>query len=563
MTSKVFTPGTTIDSAWLNDVNNTTYTLPTSTGSSLVGHIASGTGAVARTAQSKLRDVVSVKDFGAVGDGITDDTTAINLAFVAFKKAVAAGAGSKLVFPEGVYKVTAPVGALDIVPYSGSTVSIIEGYGAQILVNTSALAGLTILDLRGSTTLQVNGLQILSNIAVANQPKVGIIWGRYTSTLPNNADKVHFNDVKVSGNYSVAAALNAQSEVNCYTNCQFLNSSTTSTSYAFVLDGINHFNVSSAFTTVTLAVDTLGSLQTPLFVSCTIQANGGSKAAVWLSSGVFSATFLSGYCLQQTANPLLELYVLANAAANAIYGLTLTNFHCENASATYNFLITGAATIPIIQGLSYADNYNFVATAFFARDSTQTVTINNLNLAIGALPTNSSLPLFDDATKYTVTPKYISLPPSYPYSLPSDSTITPASTASAITSTAAFVMSGFGADSGGGGANPAVFTPRFSGKLRITVTGTVRNNTALSGGIVRIQTGTGAAPALNAANTGNTRGMQIQTISATANAVVPFTKSVVISGFTLGTQVWVDIGVKVITSGNFFVQEPEFLIEEI
>jgi hypothetical protein len=59
--------------------------------------VQAGTGAVTRTVQNKLRESVSVKDFGAVGDGVADDTAAILLAFQN---------GGHVVFPKGTYKVT-------------------------------------------------------------------------------------------------------------------------------------------------------------------------------------------------------------------------------------------------------------------------------------------------------------------------------------------------------------------------------------------------------------------------------------------------------------------------
>jgi parallel beta-helix repeat protein len=46
------------------------------TDASLVNYTPAGTGAVVTTVQTKLRESVSVEDFGAVGDGVTDDTAA-------------------------------------------------------------------------------------------------------------------------------------------------------------------------------------------------------------------------------------------------------------------------------------------------------------------------------------------------------------------------------------------------------------------------------------------------------------------------------------------------------
>lgn len=55
--------------------------LAASSGSSLVGFIAAPLAAVAQTVQTKLRETISVQDFGAVGDGITDDGAALLAAF--------------------------------------------------------------------------------------------------------------------------------------------------------------------------------------------------------------------------------------------------------------------------------------------------------------------------------------------------------------------------------------------------------------------------------------------------------------------------------------------------
>lgn len=82
-----------------------------------------GAGAVARSVNAKLRDTVSVKDFGAVGDGATDDTAAFSAAVTA---ASSAGAAVYVPAVATFYRLTNEI----IVPDGVAVVG--DGWGSRI-----------------------------------------------------------------------------------------------------------------------------------------------------------------------------------------------------------------------------------------------------------------------------------------------------------------------------------------------------------------------------------------------------------------------------------------------
>ena len=163
---------TPILASWLNDVNGVAYSkkfpdathvqtteaISAPTGSSLVGFQQSGTGAVARTAQDKARESVSVLDFGAKADAIiTGAATPFTLSSgtdnsAAFAAALTAAAGKRLYIPAGTYCINS---ALSIP--SGTTL-VGDGMNATRIVTALDIEQFTALGSSGNSDVLIRDI---------------------------------------------------------------------------------------------------------------------------------------------------------------------------------------------------------------------------------------------------------------------------------------------------------------------------------------------------------------------------------------------------------------------
>ena len=160
----------------------------------------SGSGSITRTFNDKLKDVTSVKDYGAKGDGSTDDATAINNALIA-------ATGKTLYFPAGTYIIGA-----ELLPKTGTTI-IGDGIESTIIKASSSLAtnitlinivhgqdAVTIKDLRvngnesnrnsgsgGSNNIMImSNRNILERVSTINAVNAGILFGSTSDASEEN-----------------------------------------------------------------------------------------------------------------------------------------------------------------------------------------------------------------------------------------------------------------------------------------------------------------------------------------------------------------------------------------
>ena len=155
----------------------------------------SGTGAVQRTVESKLQDVVSIKDFGAVGDGVADDTVAIQAAL---------NSGKLLDFggPENVYVIKSSNPSSPILLLNNSNAVVLKGSGATIKIADDSLEYQYILSY-ASSSLQFDYVNIEGLVFDCNKDNLvytiagGALTYRCDGIKIKNASLVRFANLVV------------------------------------------------------------------------------------------------------------------------------------------------------------------------------------------------------------------------------------------------------------------------------------------------------------------------------------------------------------------------------
>ena len=179
----------------------TTYTYQGAAAGYVVQTGASAGTPVTQSLQSWLDQWASVKDFGAVGDGTTDDTAAINRAlYQLFCREVNPQIRRALFFPAGVYKISE---SIIIPPYA-----TLYGEGADgsvIEMTTGDDSALRAYVARTGDSLQQTGVNIGSNGAITPQyvtiTNMGFrtVDAEVSPFLVEDASNCSFNNVLFAG----------------------------------------------------------------------------------------------------------------------------------------------------------------------------------------------------------------------------------------------------------------------------------------------------------------------------------------------------------------------------
>jgi len=323
----------------------------------------SGTAELSRTTQSKLQDIVSVKDFGAIGDGITDDTIAFQNAITYVKTNSSwgtSGTQGTVFIPTGNYLITKSLNCTNNTDSAGTGLVIYGNSPQNTIIHSQLTETYPLFDFIGMTGSQVSGFSIRQNSGCL--ATTGLFYG-YVA-----ADTVGFKPYL----YNIAVyMLTCPGIVNANADLPVYDLVTTEGNYGIVSGAGNILGLSSKYQTL---LNAYGNFTLQSFRNCFV--TGGTPLLITGSNDtqIYDSYFASTFSLSPT---VVNAAIVVNTTASNIsigdiyaYGIRTENQTPAGSQDIYNAIAllstggsitssTGMRTL-YLQGLLEITNYSGV-----------------------------------------------------------------------------------------------------------------------------------------------------------------------------------------------------------
>ena len=279
-------------SNFLSTISNYTFTGTDSGYTSRTG--PSSLAPVARTLQSVLDDIVSVRDFGAVGDGLTDNTDAINRAIQEIYPSLINGSmeqdGSTnpvyfrvrraIKFPAGTYIISGPI----LVPPNCTLIG--DGKNNTVIASTTGTALIT-CDANFQTGGSMSGV-FPSSIFISGM-QFSTAGGTSAVAQLNSVNNITFDQVyfRAKDTSSVTNLVTAASSFTTTQGVTFRNC---------VFDGGTHGFATASINTIVIGVNIANSL----FIN-------NSTAGINITGGLSGLVSEKNYFDSTVATPIIGL----------------------------------------------------------------------------------------------------------------------------------------------------------------------------------------------------------------------------------------------------------------
>ena len=333
----------------------------------------------------------TVHDFGAVGDGQTDDTAAF-AAYAVWLRQQLNTNGAQQAWVLGFGRRYIVSDSLDFTNFRYFT---FEGHDSQIISNVKSLPA---IDALGMENCLIRDLSLYAG-APSDPAFIGLQLGVYVDGLGHPQNTIE--NVTITGFFNRACVFNAGSETTSFVDLKLVNEYVGSTwCYGIIQDATAYWSIVSKYVTVTRTRNIGASFNENLFIKPVIETGGGGPA-VWMSA-THRHSYKSGYFSIGGGVPIAVLNFLDNSGAAHTQSLLEWDVHAE-VSPSATFLLTGYAS-PIIDGLIFRDHLIQPQYIFSVDSSVTSVSIRNASIDASSWysPAGAAQKFFDTPARYNV-----------------------------------------------------------------------------------------------------------------------------------------------------------------